>query len=77
MPIFEYQCHQCSQHFEKLTLGGQQEAPDCPECGSEQVQKQISTFAAKSNDGGPGSFSESDAPVCGPCGVPGGPCAMN
>lgn len=77
MPIFEYQCQQCSESFEKITLASSQTKPDCPECGSEDVAKQISTFAAKSNDPGPGSFSETNAPSCGSCGVPGGPCAVN
>lgn len=77
MPIFEYKCHQCSGHFEKITLVSAQTTPNCPECGSENVAKQISTFAAKSNDGDPGSFTESNAPSCGACGVPGGPCAVN
>lgn len=76
MPIFEYTCQECSQRFEELTLTSKQTAPHCPHCGGAKVEKAISVFAAKSSGDAPGSFSESDAPICGACGGP-GPCAIN
>ena len=77
MPIFEYKCQDCSQRFEELVLNSKPAEPDCPQCGGE-VERLISTFAAKSNDDSASnaSFSESSAPLCGSCGVP-GPCAIN
>jgi putative FmdB family regulatory protein len=78
MPIFEYKCQDCSQRFEELFLSNQHREPDCPQCGGADVQRVISTFAAKSSGDGAANagFSESAAPLCGSCGVP-GPCAIN
>lgn len=78
MPIFEYKCQDCSQRFEELVLNSKQADPDCPQCGGGDVARLISTFAAKSSGDGASnaSFSESAAPTCGSCGVP-GPCAIN
>ena len=75
MPIFEYQCKECSTKFEELVLGSKRPDPDCPDCHSSQVEKVYSTFAAQSNGAPSESFSES-APMCGRCGEP-GPCSMN
>jgi putative FmdB family regulatory protein len=60
MPIYEYVCGQCQHAFETLVRGD--EAPECPECGSQKLEKQWSVPAAHSAEG---------APPCGPaCGVP-------
>ncbi|MBZ5670321.1 MAG: zinc ribbon domain-containing protein [Acidobacteriia bacterium] len=48
MPIFEYVCPKCSHVFEKLILGGNQQAPPCPKCGSTQAEQKYSTFATAS-----------------------------
>ena len=42
MPIFDFQCAQCSHQFEKLVLKSDAPAPACPECASEDVSKQVS-----------------------------------
>ena len=44
MPIYEYVCMECESHFEELVRNG--EEPDCPDCGAENVRKQLSVFAA-------------------------------
>lgn len=41
MPIYEYQCSACGEGFEKL-VKVRAPAPPCPECGSEDVKKQVS-----------------------------------
>ena len=46
MPIFEYECVKCGCRFEKLQKDGSTGVPDCPTCGSEDVKKELSTFAA-------------------------------
>jgi putative FmdB family regulatory protein len=43
MPIYEYVCMQCEEHFEELVRNG--EAVTCPACDSVKVQKQFSVFA--------------------------------
>lgn len=75
MPIYEYTCKQCADAFELLIRGN--EAPACPACGSQSLEKQLSVPAAH-------LASSSELPICqrpmpsGGCGLPqcgGGTCA--
>ena len=64
MPIYEYVCMKCESHFEELVRNG--EDPDCPECSSANVRRQLSVFATK---------GEVPAPIFrGPTGGGGGCC---
>ena len=45
MPIFEYLCR-CGRRFEKLVLGAAAEPPACPRCGSAEIERLYSRFAA-------------------------------
>jgi len=71
MPIFEYSCRACGHEFETLVRAA--EAPSCTGCGSAELDKKLSVFAAPA-----GAGSATPAP-CGACGNPGGPgsCALN
>jgi len=52
MPIFEFICEGCQKPFEELLRSATViDQVICPECGSEQVHKRISTFATKSSGG--------------------------
>src|SRR5919108_585161 len=42
MPIYEYVCMECESHFEELVRNGHD--PDCPDCGAENVRRQLSVF---------------------------------
>jgi len=42
MPIYEYRCQECLEEFEKLVRSA--EEIECPQCGSEEVKKLISSF---------------------------------
>ena len=44
MPIYEYACMECEQHFEEL-VRSEGQAVVCPDCGAANVLKQLSTFA--------------------------------
>lgn len=46
MPIFEFVCATCGNHFEKLSKSDATELPECPSCGSGDIRKLFSTFAA-------------------------------
>lgn len=46
MPIFEYSCLKCQHRFEKLEKAGATVPVTCPACGSEQIRKELSVFAA-------------------------------
>ena len=60
MPLFEYECRECGKRFEALVVGTRR--PACPICGSEDSEKQLSTF-------GVGASSSSSAGLA-PCGAP-------
>ncbi|KAA3631655.1 MAG: zinc ribbon domain-containing protein [Calditrichaeota bacterium] len=57
MPIYEYRCSDCSKKFEELVQNSVQKI-SCPECKSEKVEKQLSTFAASAG-------STQSTPSCG------------
>ena len=47
MPLYEYQCRRCGNSFEKLRRMQDADAElQCPDCRSEEVERQFSTFAA-------------------------------
>ncbi len=49
MPMFEYVCRACGERFEELrSVRDDGPGPLCPECGSGNVVKLLSTFAAPS-----------------------------
>ena len=64
MPIYEYVCMSCESHFEELVRNGEQ--PPCPDCGHENVRKQLSVFAAHSSSTQP-SLEAGPAPRGGGC----------
>ncbi len=46
MPIYEYQCKDCGEKFEKLVFLSHPETVYCPKCESENTEKKISAFAS-------------------------------
>jgi len=62
MPIFEFVCEECDNFFEELVSSANTVSDvNCPECRSNQVNKQFSTFASKVSRNG--SFTTSSAPA--------------
>ena len=51
MPIYEYFCHTCENLFERLQKASDG-TPTCPDCGSDQVQKMMSSFSTCITDRG-------------------------
>jgi putative FmdB family regulatory protein len=49
MPIFEYQCLKCGYHFETVPQPGTTRETTCPECGSDEVKKELSAFSTGSS----------------------------
>ncbi len=45
MPIYEYQCDQCSHHLEVLQKIADEPLVYCPECGEASLHKQVSAAA--------------------------------
>jgi len=59
MPLYEYKCNACESRFEVLQkIGADSSEVRCPRCGSGEVSKQLSTFAA------------AGSPTPAPCGAP-------
>ena len=44
MPIYEYACMECEDHFEELVRSSEQ-VVTCPSCGAAKVLKQLSSCA--------------------------------
>lgn len=51
MPLYEYECEDCGTTFEQLVAARDRDnGALCPDCGSENVERLLSTFAiGKSN----------------------------
>jgi len=54
MPLYESVCMKCEEHFEELVRGDQQVV--CPQCGTTNIAKQLSTFAMIGSGGQSGAF---------------------
>jgi putative FmdB family regulatory protein len=62
MPIFEFVCADCGEPFEELVRSANAvDEVTCPNCHSEQVRKQISTFASRVTGKGGSSYVSSSA----------------
>lgn len=59
MPLYEYQCPDCEQTFDKLARFSEADKiPVCPNCGGNNSQKKISAGAVIGTSSS-GSFSSS------------------
>ncbi len=48
MPLYEFECAECDSAFEELVRSSAAVAEvKCPECGSRQVRRKVSTFASR------------------------------
>ncbi|MBG6082331.1 FmdB family zinc ribbon protein [Rubrivivax gelatinosus] len=65
MPLYEYACQECGQHFEALVRSDT--IPECPHCHSTTLEKQLSVFATGK------SAPEAQPSPCAGCGRAGGP----
>ena len=73
MPLYEYACKTCSHQFEVLVRNSS-EAPECPACHAQTLERRFSVFAA--HTGGGAARAISPGP-CGTCGDPRGPGACS
>jgi putative FmdB family regulatory protein len=60
MPLYEYRCKNCGKSFEKMMRWSEADrSPVCPNCQSQDTQKQISTFASLGSSSGSGTSASS------------------
>ena len=71
MPIYEYVCDECGEHYERLVMNGNTSI-SCPKCSSGKHTLQLLVFAAHGN----GSKS-SAGPSSSGGGCCGGSCGCN
>ena len=45
MPIYDYRCRQCGEVCEVFLRNPDGEAGKCPNCGSESLERLVSTFS--------------------------------
>lgn len=65
MPIFEYRCADCGSKFEELVFGrGGEDPATCKSCGSPQVSRLFSTFAAQVSASNGGACYNQSAGIC-------------
>jgi len=76
MPIYEYECCECCEQFEKLVFRSD-EAVSCPKCESANIQKRMSVCGFKSggDKGAASSRVGSTTASSGCAGCAGGSCA--
>jgi putative FmdB family regulatory protein len=66
MPMYEYVCMKCEEHFEELVRGDQVVA--CPSCGASNVARQLSTFSMVGTAAQTGAFTSGGGCCGGSCG---------
>jgi len=69
MPLFEYACRDCDNHFELLVR--ESTKLECPKCASTELDKQLSVFAVSAPSSSSPRMAAGPAP-CGSCGDPRG-----
>jgi putative FmdB family regulatory protein len=64
VPIYEYACMECEEHFEEL-VRSEQQVVTCPQCGAAKVLKQLSAFAVLGATSKPSFASGAGGGCCG------------
>lgn len=73
MPIFRFHCRKCGKDAE-LLLPRYDSSATCPACGSSEMEKQLSVFAAVTKSGPASCAARHDCPAAGTHQCGGGCC---
>jgi putative FmdB family regulatory protein len=74
MPIYEYECCNCCESFERLVFRSD-EPVSCPKCESSDVNKKMSVFGFKSGGDKGAASSRVGSSASGCSGCAGGSCS--
>ncbi len=75
MPVYEYICNSCGQHFDKMRPMSQSDAPiACVKCNSESTKRMLSRFFASSEGR---AIAAQSCSCSGGCGGSCGSCGSN
>ncbi|MBX5449215.1 FmdB family zinc ribbon protein [Thermogemmatispora sp.] len=78
MPLYEYRCGDCKSRFELLVSREHADEVICVQCGSENVRRLLSIFAAQRlGVASAGGREEFVAGTGGSCGCGGGNCGCH
>jgi putative FmdB family regulatory protein len=69
MPIYEFHCESCERDSEVLVRSAEWKGTRCPHCGSVNLQKKFSTFAATGGSDAPSPACTGQPKSCGLCGT--------
>ena len=65
MPIFEFKCLKCSEYFEILIMQEDENVKmECPECGSEDFERILSSTSYAMGGSGGGQGVQSQTRTC-------------
>ncbi len=65
MPLYEYRCQECGHKFElRRNMSASDEPANCPECSSDQSERQVSLFISMVKDS-PSTTSSGGGCGCG------------
>ena len=57
MPLYDYACYECGNSFEKLRrMSDDDRELRCPQCGSDRIERLLSTFATAGCGSGSSRF---------------------
>jgi putative FmdB family regulatory protein len=70
MPLFEYSCRDCDNHFELLVR--ESTKLECPKCAGTTLDKLLSVFAVSAPGSSSGMPRMAGPMPCGSCGDPRG-----
>jgi putative FmdB family regulatory protein len=66
MPLLEFRCSECGTLFEEFFRpSDDRDDVACPECGSPEVERQLSAFAMRTGSGSDVAFGSGGSTGCG------------
>ncbi|WDP89904.1 MAG: zinc ribbon domain-containing protein [Desulfobacter sp.] len=65
MPLYDFKCKDCNESCEILVISSAGDAPVCPACGSENLEKLMAAHSSMSGSAKPAFPGPGDTGCCG------------